>query len=442
MDRAVIVVGLGFGDEGKGATIDALARERSSPATVVRFNGGSQAAHNVVAPDGRQHTFAQLGSATLVPGCRTHLSRFMLLDPFALAVEARALGRLGVDDALSRLTVSVGCKLITPFQKAANRLRESLRRDRHGSCGMGIGETMADSLATPALGAIAADLRRPALLVRKLRDLQEAKRAEFSGRICELSQADRQSLRDELRMLSDPRAPELFAEALSALAAGFTLVDDDFLKSLAEEGPLLFEGAQGVLLDEWYGFHPFTTWSTTTTANALTLLDEIGFEGQVERLGVLRAYHTRHGAGPFPTEDAGLEPGLPEMHNGQGPWQGAFRVGLFDAVLARYALAVCPVDSLALTHLDRLEAFGGRAALAYRWGVETLTELPVKGELEDLGFQESLTALIRSGAPLSAELGLGEEAFVAGVEELCGAPVSLLARGPTAGDRERRLVHA
>ena len=119
--------------------------------TVVRFNGGAQAAHNVVTRDGRHHAFAQFGAGTFTPGVRTHLSRFVLLDPLALAAEATHLAIVGVPDALDRLTVDRDALLTTPYHRAANRARELARGNhRHGSCGMGIGETASYALTHPA----------------------------------------------------------------------------------------------------------------------------------------------------------------------------------------------------------------------------------------------------------------------------------------------------
>jgi len=115
---------------------------------------------------------------------------------------------------------------------------------------------------------------------------------------------------------------------------------------------VVFEGAQGVLLDEQAGFHPYTTWSRCTLDNALELLAEAAPGAEVRRIGVLRAHAVRHGPGPLPTETGELRPAVRE-HNGFGEWQGAVRYGWFDAVLARYALAVAgPLEGLALTHLD------------------------------------------------------------------------------------------
>jgi len=153
----VIVVDLGYGDAGKGTVVDwlcsprgGLARGGEAVRTVVRFNGGAQAGHNVVTADGRQHTFAQFGSGTFTSGVRTHLSRFMLVDPLALAAEAGHLAALGVPDALARLTVDRDALLTTPYHRAANQVRELARGlDRHGSCGMGIGETARYALSYP-----------------------------------------------------------------------------------------------------------------------------------------------------------------------------------------------------------------------------------------------------------------------------------------------------
>src|ERR1700683_2709429 len=169
--RHRIVCGLGFGDEGKGSVTDYLCSQDSAdPAhAVVRFNGGAQAAHNVVTADGRQHTFAQFGAATFPPGVRTYLSRFALVDPLALAGEAAHLASVGVTDALDLVTVDVDALLTTPDHQAANRARELARGGgRHGSCGMGIGETASYALVHPAEAPRAGDCLAPPVVARKL----------------------------------------------------------------------------------------------------------------------------------------------------------------------------------------------------------------------------------------------------------------------------------
>ncbi|MBI5152985.1 MAG: adenylosuccinate synthetase, partial [Parcubacteria group bacterium] len=122
-------------------------------------------------------------------------------------------------------------------------------------------------------------------------------------------------------------------------------------------GVVIFEGSQGVLLDRFFGFHPYTTKVRTTPRVALDLLKECAYTGDIKSFGVLRAYHTRHGAGPFVTESSLLTKQLPDMTNKDHPWQGSFRVGSFDAVAARYALEAvgkASIHGLVITCLDRL----------------------------------------------------------------------------------------
>ncbi|TQM77816.1 adenylosuccinate synthase [Saccharothrix saharensis] len=343
MDGHIIVVGLGFGDEGKGAVVDALCHD--GPVTsVVRFNGGAQAAHNVVVGD-RHHTFSQFGSGTLA-GVPTHLSRHVLVEPIALAGESRELAQLGVPDPLRLLTVDADALLTTPIHVAANRAREDARgHARHGSCGKGIGETtwyglLADRGAAPGdvvedqvvLGAPGApptvgDCAHPAVLRAKLDAL---------ARFYEPLIGDGPSVDDLVSLYRD-------------FAGAVRITTGDEVGRLADRGRLVFEGAQGVLLDQWRGFHPHTTWSTVTPDNARDLLGH----RPATVVGVTRTYQTRHGAGPFPTEDREVLARFPERHNDTGRYQGAWRAGHLDAVLLRYAIDACGgVDALAVTHLD------------------------------------------------------------------------------------------
>ncbi|WP_444963051.1 adenylosuccinate synthetase [Nocardiopsis sp. M1B1] len=385
-DGSAVVVDLGFGDAGKGVTVDLLCARRRFGA-VVRANGGAQAAHNVVTPDGRHHTFAQFGAGTLAPGgpVPTHLSRWMVVDPFALAAEAGHLASLGVPDPFALVTVDRGALISTPWHRAANRARERARgEDRHGSCGMGVGETVAYALARPDDAPTAGDCARPDTLRRKLRRLADHLHAvrrsleppgagpgpgaghtaagtgpsAASGTVAGSGAAPNRGA--GARPDPEPDVEEC-VEAYLAFARRVRLVDEDHLPRLLARSPVVFEGAQGVLLDEWHGFHPYTTWSTTTTANPLALLAEAGRPGDARRIGVVRTYTTRHGAGPLVAEDPELGALLAEAHNGTHPWQGEFRVGHFDAVAHRYALAATGgVDSLVVTHADAPARAGGR----------------------------------------------------------------------------------
>lgn len=422
-----IVVDLGFGDAGKGGVVDHLCR-RNDVHTVVRFNGGAQAAHNVVTPDGRHHTFAQFGSGTLVPGVRTHLSRFVQVDPLALVSEAAHLRSLGVPDPFARLTVDRRALLTTPYHAAANRVRETARGGaRHGSCGVGIGETARYALDHPDDAPTVDDCTAPTRLLRLLTLL-------------------RTRLSSELQLTGDlpdgeplGPPPEDCATAFRAFAARTALTDDTHLPRLLRSAPLVFEGAQGALLDEWHGFHPYTTWSTTTFANAETLLAEAGAEPAL-RLGVLRSYTTRHGPGPLVTEDPTLadHAALAEPHNGHGRWQGAFRIGHFDAVAHRYALAACGgADALALTHLDTPARHPYLSICeTYDHDGDETADLPA-ARPGDLDRQAALTRrLLRSRPGRTRTPGPSPHAWTDAVAEALHTPVLLTSNGPRSTDKQ------
>jgi adenylosuccinate synthase len=421
----VIVADLGYGDAGKGGVVAWLCSGGGAALSaghrvhaVVRFNGGAQAAHNVVTSDGRHHTFAQFGSGSFTPGVRTHLSRFMLVDPLAMAAEAAHLATVGVGDALDRLTVDRDALLTTPYHRAANQARERARGvARHGSCGVGIGETARYALENPGDAPRVADCAAPRTLARKLARLRDR-------------------LTEQLGPLDAPAVADV-CEAYRAFAERVALVDGGYLSRLLRAGPVVFEGAQGVLLDEWRGFHPYTTWSTTTFANAETLLAEAGSGQAAVRLGVIRCYMTRHGAGPFVTEDPTLE--LPEPHNRSGTWQGAFRTGHFDAVALRYAVEVSGgVDAVALTHLDVAEHHPLRVCRSYQTGDRQHSRI-IPGPARDLRYQERLTAMLLAARPVY-EHPAGDWPGI--VEEILGTPVALRSYGPTPADKRLAGVPA
>jgi adenylosuccinate synthase len=407
--------------------VDYLVREQSA-AVVVRFNGGAQAAHNVVTPNGRHHTFSQFGSGTFVPGVKTHLSRFMLINPALLVQEAERLARHGITDAISRLTIDEQAIIITPYHQAANRIREMLRGDaRHGTCGHGIGETVSDGLKYPYDRIRARDLSSRVVTIQILESIRDRMLAEFSDTPDS----------DALRTLEDPDLISDVAAFYEHFARSVNIAPSDYLGGLPVRENIIFEGAQGVLLDEWRGFHPYTTWSTTTFANADTLLDESGYVGDIVHLGVLRAYATRHGPGPFVTEDPAMS--ITEDHNKTNDWQRAFRVGPFDAVASRYAIEVAGrVDSLAITCLDRLPK-DPRVAVKYvpkgrysGWGpIERIYPMPHI----DLEYQEWLTHLLERCTP-RYETVTGD--YVDYLETLLQVPVTITSHGPTALDKRRR----
>lgn len=448
--HAIIVVDLAFGDCGKGTIVDFLAG-KAAARTVVRFNGGPQAAHNIVTCDGRHHTFSHFGSATFHTGVRTVLSRFMLIEPYALLNEAAHLAQVGVPDAIDRLLIDARCPVITPAHQAANRLVEFSRGDgAHGTCGMGIGQTMQDLLDHPNLMLHASDLGDRATVLRKLREIRGLKLDQLRD-ILSFAQSHPKA-RHSAQTLLDPRWIEAAADNYDEVAHHAHIATPATIQAALCAPTVIFEGAQGVLLDERFGFHPHTTWSTTTFANADALLDEARHDGPRTRVGVLRSYFTRHGPGPMVTEDPSLSSRLPEPHNSDSSWAGRFRVGPFDAVAARYALAVAgPVDMLAMTHLDCLAQLPDKICTAYHaapghspasmsddaFASERGKIINIRpGPPTDLALSEQRTQFLRRCRPHYTSVPVhSPEAFLHGVGNELQRRVDLVSAGPTAENK-------
>jgi adenylosuccinate synthase len=364
--RALAVVGLGYGDEGKGTTVHWLAHHLGAHA-VVR-TGGPQAFHRVVTAAGAEHVFSQFGSATLL-GVPAHLSRHMVIDPDAILNEGQALQyEHGLRNAFDHLTIHEDALVITPYHGIANRVRELARgRDRRGTVGIGVGETVLDAAVANAPVVRARDLASPRLrsTVEAIRD---RKLRALAPLVEEIAGPAQEQARGELRALADPETVDWAVERFASLAARVRVVDTAYLAGeiLGRPGAVIFEGSQGALLDPEGGFAPYVTQVRTTPVAPRSLLEECGFEGDLEVLGVMRAYHTRHGAGPFVTECRELTGLLPDRFNGDHPWQGSFRVGACDLVALRHAVEVCggraALRGLVVTCVDRVQRLG-----TWRW---------------------------------------------------------------------------
>jgi adenylosuccinate synthase len=443
--RLVSLLGLGFGDCGKGLFTDYLCRQWQAH-TVVRFNGGAQAGHNVVLPDGRHHTFSQFGAGSFVPGTFTLLSFPVIVHPAALMVEARFLERVGVPDALARLIIDARCRVTTPFHQAAGRMRELQRgAAAHGSCGVGVGETVGHGLDYPEQELHYADLVRPAIAFSKLEALRHTLRAGFEAR-CACA-ANHDAYVAELRILDDATMSERWLEHIRPLLHAVPPASRDAVAArLHLSGTVLFEGAQGVLLDEWRGFHPNTTWSSIHPDSVAAVAADAHQSAPIQHLGILRTYITRHGNGPVPTHDARLDH-LPEPHNASGGWQGSFRRGHPDAVLLRYALAAAgPLDGLLVSHLDVFErepalrwctaysvaAAAGDSTLCARDPASGLVTALLPGTAHDLDHQQRLGNLLASVQPhYAAQPITSATHLIAQLETLASLPVLYGSHGPT-----------
>jgi len=402
--HAYVVVGLGYGDEGKGTMVDFLAREHDAR-LVVRYNGGPQAAHNVVLSDGREHQFHCFGSASFLPHVRTHLSAFTMIEPYGMTNEVEDLGA----DIWERTTVSPMCTVVTPYHWILNQMRERQRGgSRHGSCGYGVGELrrfMEEGLPTLRAWELSDEMRTRV----KLRSIKAIALAE----------ADHVARRDVEE--EDPAEVGAFYFLFSTLAK--TKSDDDVRRELTRQ-VTIFEGAQGVLLDEKYGVEPHRTWTNTTPHNAHQL---IAGTVPTTTVGVIRTFMTRHGPGPFVTEDAINPPwDLPKTErNGWSEFQREFRVGWFDLPLFRYALRCAgTVDTIALTHCDWWRQ-GFRYAVEYTRNGEPTREITPDWEVADFASCRPVYSRV-DGKPV-------HELF----SKVTGRKVGYASHGPTEKDKVR-----
>ena len=434
--------------------MDALTR-RWQAHTVVRFNGGAQAGHNVIRGTGAgsaglHHTFSQFGAGTLVPGTRTLLLDPMIVHPTALLVEAEAMGRIGIHDALPRMSIDAQCRITTPYHQAAGRLREKLRGGAaHGTCGVGVGETVHHGLEHPDQVLRYGDFSPLANsgqvrdLGYKLQVIRETLLAVFWAHCPPGSEG---AGTEEFHTLLDESVAERWLPVCRALARQCPPASaEDIQTQMIRPGTVLFEGAQGVLLDEWRGFHPHTTWSSINTAAVESVAARYGITSGFEHYGVLRSYLTRHGNGPLPTHDASLDEVLPEPHNSSEGWQGRFRRGHPDAVLLRYALesAGC-LSGLLIGHLDVFQRgmklkwcdhYLNKAHPAFPRHVE---QLPICRE-EDLQHQSQLTSLLLNAQPQYASESItSSEAFLDRVASITFLPVAFESYGVTDSDLRAR----
>lgn len=337
MSKAIVTVGLGFGDEGKGSAVDYLCRVHNAD-LVVRYSGGHQCGHNVVLPNGTHHCFHQFGSGTFA-GAKTYLDQHVIIEPLSLLKEAQELQNKGISNPLDLMTINWGCLVTTPWHKLLNQIKEIHRgNDKHGSCGLGVGETRKFALDhyTDALKVCDyCDVDLIAWTKEKL--LQEAMVFESDKTL------------DRIQCMYN-LCPKKYKSAIKDILSKVNRILPTSKKLFR---CAVYEGAQGVLLDEYYGFYPYTTWSTVTSKHALEHLEHVGCTDTIV-LGITRAYHTRHGNGPFPTYDSILPIPVGE-HNQTNDWQNNFRVGYLDLPLLKYALkADGNIDGIFLTCVDHV----------------------------------------------------------------------------------------
>ncbi|MBT5664732.1 MAG: adenylosuccinate synthase [Rhodospirillaceae bacterium] len=417
----VVVVGSQWGDEGKGKIVDWLS-ERAD--VVVRFQGGHNAGHTLVI-DGVTYKLSLLPSGVVRPGKMSVIGNGVVIDPWALMDEIKRLSEMGVSLTPDSLIVAENAALILPLHGNLDRAREAQAgKSKIGTTGRGIGPAYEDKIGRRAIRVC--DLADGAVLDNKIDRLLAHHNAILRG----LGEAeiDGAALRSELLEI----APDILAFAGSAWR---------FLDGARASGQrILFEGAQGAMLDVDHGTYPYVTSSNTGAGQAASGSGfQVGGLGYV--LGITKAYTTRVGGGPFPTE---LTDDIGKRLGERGREFGTVtnrqrRCGWFDAVMVRQAVKVSGIDGIAFTKLDVLDGFETlNICVGYRINGEMLDYLPasMSAQANAEPVYETMEGWTEStaGARSWADLPATAVKYIRRVEELIEAPVTLLSTSPERDD--------
>jgi adenylosuccinate synthase len=414
---ALVLVGAQWGDEGKGKATDVLGGRVQY---VVRYQGGNNAGHTVITPDGQKYALHLLPSGILTPGVVPVIGNGVVVDPGVLLEEMDGLAGRGVD--ISRLVVSADAHLIMPYHVAIDRVSERyLGKAKIGTTGRGIGPAYQDKVAR--LGVRAQDLLDPGILAQKVEAALDLKN-QILVKVYNRKALDCDSIVEEYLGYADRLRP-LIADTRTMLAEALDRGDN-----------VLLEGGQGTLLDVDHGTYPFVT-SSNPTAGGAAVGSGIGPTRITQVVGILKAYTTRVGSGPFPTElfdEYGEH--LRTVGGEVGVTTGRDRrCGWFDAVIARYATTVNGVTDFFLTKLDVLSGLDKLPiCVAYdvdgeRTSVMPTTQTGVHHAKPVYEYLDGWTEDI-SGARKFGDLPKNAQAYVRRIEELSGAPVSVIGVGP------------
>lgn len=424
MSRNVVILGTQWGDEGKGKIVDLLTEQADA---VVRFQGGHNAGHTLVI-GGEKTVLHLIPSGVLRAGVQCLIGNGVVLSPEALLKEIDALETSGVP-VQDRLKISAACPLILPYHVALDQAREARRgENKIGTTGRGIGPCYEDKAARRALRL--GDLRDPKRFATTLEEV-----LDYHNHVLEHYYGV-----EKLAVSAVLDEALAHGERLLPMMADVTSLLHDYRQTQAR---LLFEGAQGSLLDIDHGTYPFVTSSNTTAGGTATgsgfgplFLDYV--------LGITKAYTTRVGSGPFPTElfdETGLR--LAERGHEFGATTGRpRRCGWFDAVALRTAVNINSVSGLCLTKLDVLD---GLEEISVCIGYTNEAGDTVANPIDAVDYDnlrpvyETLPGWSESTVGLKSLDALPDaaRAYIKRVEELVGAPIDIISTGP---DREETIV--
>ncbi|MGN6634778.1 MAG: adenylosuccinate synthase [Oryzihumus sp.] len=414
---AIVIVGAQWGDEGKGKATDLLG---SSVDYVVRYQGGNNAGHTVVLPDGQNFALHLIPSGILTPGVTNVIGNGVVVDPGVLLEELAGLEAKDVDTG--KLLISADAHVIMPYHVAIDKVTERfLGRSRIGTTGRGIGPAYQDKVAR--VGVRMQDLLDEKLLREKVEAALELKN-QILVKIYNRRALDVDEVADTVLGHAEGFAHRI-ADTRLALH-----------QALERDETVLLEGSQGTLLDVDHGTYPYVT-SSSPTAGGAASGSGIGPTRISRVIGILKAYTTRVGSGPFPTELFEADGEYLRKAGGEfGVTTGrSRRCGWFDAVIARYAVRVNGITDLFLTKLDVLSGLEDvPLCVGYEIDGRRVDEMPMTQSdvLTATPLYETLPGWFEdiSAARSFADLPARARAYVERIEELAGAPVSAIGVGP------------
>ncbi|GAB2655187.1 adenylosuccinate synthase [Saccharopolyspora gloriosae] len=414
---AIVLIGAQWGDEGKGKATDLLGEQAQ---WVVRYQGGNNAGHTVVLPDGQDFALHLIPSGILTPGVTNVIGNGVVVDPGVLLDELAGLEERGVDT--SRLLLSADAHMIMPYHVAIDRVTERyLGKKQIGTTGRGIGPAYQDKVAR--VGVRVQDLLDEKILRQKVEAALEFKN-QLLVKVYNRRALDADEVVDTVLEQSERFAGRIADTKL--------LVNE----ALERGETVLLEGSQGTLLDVDHGTYPFVTSSNPTSGGACAG-SGIGPTRINAVIGILKSYTTRVGAGPFPTEltdDAGEN--LRKQGGEFGVTTGrSRRTGWFDAVIARYATRVNGITDYFLTKLDVLSGLETiPVCVAYDVDGQRVTEMPMTqtGVHHAVPVYEEMPGWFEdlSGARSFEDLPTNAQNYVLRLEELAGARISAIGVGP------------
>lgn len=423
---AVVLIGAQWGDEGKGKATDLLGGRVKY---VVRYQGGNNAGHTVITPDGQKFALKLIPSGALSPGCIPVIGNGVVIDPNALVEEMNGLTERGVD--LSRLKISADAHLLMPYHIAMDKVSERyLGKAKIGTTGRGIGPCYQDKIAR--VGVRVQDLLDPSILRQKVETAIELKN-QILVKIYNRRALDVEEVIDSTLAIGEHLKP--------------LITDTRLMLNKAHEAGevILMEGSQGTLLDIDHGTYPFVT-SSSPTAGGASVGTGLG-PNRIDRVvGILKAYTTRVGSGPFPTE---LHDDMGEYLRKQGGEVGVNtgrdrRCGWFDAVIARYAARVNGITDFFLTKLDVLSTLETvPICVGYEIDGERYDDMPMtqSGFHHAKPIYEVMPGWVDDirGCRVFSGLPPAARDYVERLEQLSGARISVIGVGP--GREENVVIH-